>query len=62
LAHTNWHSDMVGKNTQTWWERRLIGYAINTDQEKTFNGPQTFSLIWKIDEPLLYDHLDVELI
>lgn len=53
---------LIPTGTQTWWERKLIGYAINTEKEKTFNSPQTFSLTWTIDEPFLHDHLEVQLI
>jgi hypothetical protein len=53
---------LIPAGTQTWWERRLIGYAINTEKEKTFNNPQTFSLTWKVDQPFLHDHLEVQLI
>lgn len=53
---------LIPTGTQTWWERSLIGYAINTEKERTFNSPQTFSLTWKIDKPFLHDHIDIELI
>ncbi|MBT2641903.1 hypothetical protein J7I80_06680 [Bacillus sp. ISL-41] len=53
---------LIPTGTQTWWERTLIGYAINTDKEGTFNSPQTFSLTWKIDKPFLHDHIEVQLI
>lgn len=48
---------LIPTGTQTWWERRLIGYAINTEKERIFNNPQTFSLTWKIDKPFLHDHI-----
>jgi hypothetical protein len=53
---------LIPTGTQTWWERSLIGYAINTEKERTFNSPQTFSLTWKIDKPFLLDHIEVQLI
>lgn len=53
---------LIPTGTQTWWERRLIGYAINTEKDGTFNSPQTFSLTWKIDKPFLHDHIEVQLI
>jgi hypothetical protein len=53
---------LIPTGTQTWWERRLIGYAINTEKERTFNSPQSFSLTWKIDKPFLHNHLEVQLI
>lgn len=53
---------LIPTGTQTWWERRLIGYTINTDIKSTFNSPQMFSLTWKIDKQFLHDHIDVELI
>ena len=53
---------LIPTGTQTWWERSLIGYAINTEKERTFNSPQTFSLTWKIDKPFLHDHIEVQLI
>ena len=51
---------LIPTGTQTWWERRLIGYDINKEMEKSFHKPQRFSFTWKIDEP--FDHLVVELI
>lgn len=53
---------LIPNGTHTWWERTLIGYAINTEKERTFNSPQTFSFTWKIDKPLLYDHIEAQLI
>ena len=53
---------LIPTGTQTWWERRLIGYDINKDKENKFNKTQKYSLIWKIDEPFLHHHLEVELI
>ena len=53
---------LIPTGSEVWWERRLIGYAINTEKEGTFNSPQTFSLTWKIDESFLHNHLDVQLI
>lgn len=53
---------LIPTGTQTWWERRLIGYAINTKKERTFNSQQTFSLTWKIDKSFLHDHIEVQLI
>ena len=53
---------LIPTGTQTWHERRLIGYAINKDKEHQFNKNHVFSLTWKIDEPSLLDHLVVELI
>ncbi|WP_255249772.1 hypothetical protein [Bacillus sp. FJAT-45066] len=53
---------LIPTGTQTWWERRLIGYDINKEMEKSFHKPQKFSFTWKIDEPFLHDHLEVELI
>lgn len=53
---------LIPTGTQTWWERRLIGYVINTENEKTFDSPQVFSFTWKIDKPFLHDHIEVQLI
>lgn len=53
---------LVPTGTQTWHERRLIGYVINKDNEHQFNKNHVYSLTWKIDEPSLLDHLVVELI
>ncbi|UII57667.1 hypothetical protein LS684_09695 [Cytobacillus spongiae] len=53
---------LIPTGTQTWWERSLIGYAINTEKEAIFKSPQTFSITWKIDKPFLHDHIEVQLI
>ena len=53
---------LVPTGTQTWHERRLIGYVINKDNEHQFNKNHVYSLTWKINEPSLLDHLVVELI
>ncbi|WP_231734822.1 hypothetical protein [Bacillus sp. FJAT-29937] len=53
---------LIPTGTQTWHERRLLGYSINKDVKNQFNKNHVFSLTWKIDEPSLLDHLVVELI
>ncbi|MFE8703000.1 hypothetical protein ACFYKX_20535 [Cytobacillus sp. FJAT-54145] len=53
---------LIPTGTETWWERRLIGYDINENKENKFNETQKFSLTWKIDRPFLHDHLIVELV
>jgi hypothetical protein len=53
---------LIPTGTQTWWERKLIGYDINEDKRTKFNETQKYSLTWKIDEPFLHDHLVVELV
>jgi hypothetical protein len=53
---------LIPAGTQTWWERRLIGYDINEDKKNKFNETQKYSFTWKIDKPFLHDHLVVELV
>ncbi|QOR69003.1 hypothetical protein IM538_19440 [Cytobacillus suaedae] len=53
---------LIPTGTETWWERKLIGYDINEDKSKKFDETQKYSLTWKIDEPFLHHHLVVELV
>ncbi|MFA9560677.1 hypothetical protein ACERII_25605 [Evansella sp. AB-rgal1] len=53
---------LIPTGTETWWERKLIGYDINEDKGNKLNETQKYSLTWKIDEPFLHNHLVVELI
>ena len=48
---------LIPTGTQTWSERKLIGYAIRENQADTH-----FSLTWKIDKPYLHDHLYIQAI
>ena len=48
---------LIPTGTQTWTERKLIGYDIRENQ--TDNN---FSLTWNIDKPHLYDHLSIQAI
>lgn len=43
--------------TQTWTERKLIGYDIRENQTDTH-----FTLTWNIDQPYLHDHLCIQAI
>ncbi len=53
---------LIPTGTETWWERKLIGYDINEDKSKKFDETQKYSLTWKIDEPFLHHHLVVEVV
>ncbi|WP_236560918.1 hypothetical protein [Pontibacillus sp. HMF3514] len=44
---------LIPTGTQTWTERKLIGYDIN-------EGDNDFTLTWKIDKDSLHDHLKVQ--
>ena len=48
---------LIPTGTQTWTERKLIGYDIRENQ--TDNN---FSLTWNIDKPYLHDHLYIQAI
>ena len=48
---------LIPTGTQTWTERKLIGYDIRENQ--TDNN---FTLTWNIDKPYLNDHLHVQAI
>ena len=46
---------LIPTGTQTWKERKLIGYDI-----KKNDNDNEFSLIWDIDRPFLHDHLHIQ--
>ena len=46
---------LIPTGTQTWTERKLIGYDIKENPTDT-----NFSLTWTIDTPYLHDHLHVQ--
>jgi hypothetical protein len=46
---------LIPTGTQTWNQRRLIGYDIKEDE-----GDIVFSLTWIIDRPFLLDHLHIQ--
>jgi hypothetical protein len=46
---------LIPTGTQTWNQRRLIGYDIKEDE-----GDNVFSLTWIIDRPFLLDHLQIQ--
>lgn len=46
---------LIPTGTQTWTERKLIGYDIRKDPTDRY-----FSLTWTIDKPYLHDHLHVQ--
>ena len=48
---------LIPTGTQTWTERKLIGYDIR--ENETDNN---FSLTWNIDKPYLLDHLYIQAI
>jgi hypothetical protein len=48
---------LIPTGTQTWTERKLIGYDIKENQ-----NDNSFSLTWKIDKPYLHDHLHIQAI
>ena len=48
---------LIPTGTQTWTERKLIGYDIREDKYDT-----NFSLTWSIDKPYLHDHLYIQAI
>lgn len=48
---------LIPTGTQTWTERKLIGYDIRENQ--TDNN---FSLTWAVDKPYLHDHLYIQAI
>lgn len=48
---------LIPTGTQTWKERKLIGYDIKENQ-----NDNDFSLTWKIDTPYLHDHLHIQAI
>jgi len=48
---------LIPTGTQTWTERKLIGYDIRENQ--TDNN---YSLTWNIEKPYLYDHLYIQAI
>ncbi len=48
---------LIPTGTQTWTERKLIGYTVRENQ--TDNN---FSLTWNIDKPSLYDHIVIQAI
>jgi hypothetical protein len=47
---------LIPTGTQTWTERKLIGYDIKDQIDNDF------SLTWKIDKPYLHDHLHIQAI
>lgn len=46
---------LIPTGTQTWNQRRLIGYDIKEGEEDN-----NFSLTWIIDRPFLFDHLHIQ--
>ncbi|WP_262173663.1 hypothetical protein [Saccharococcus sp. Marseille-Q5394] len=46
---------LIPTGTQTWTERKLIGYDIRENPTDS-----NFSLTWAIDKPYLHDHLHVQ--
>lgn len=48
---------LIPTGTQTWTERKLIGYDIRENQ-----SDNNFSLTWNIDKPYLHDHLHIQAI
>ncbi|MED3554108.1 hypothetical protein [Cytobacillus praedii] len=48
---------LIPTGTQTWTERKLIGYDIKENP-----NDNNFSLTWKIDKPYLHDHLHIQAI
>jgi hypothetical protein len=46
---------LIPTGTQTWNQRRLIGYDIKEDE-----SDNKFSLTWIIDRPFLFDHLHIQ--
>ena len=48
---------LIPTGTQTWTERKLIGYDIQENQ-----NDNNFSLTWNIDKPDLLDHLQIQAI
>lgn len=48
---------LIPTGTQTWTERKLIGYDIRENQTD-----KNFSLTWNINKPSLYDHLYIQAI
>ena len=48
---------LIPTGTQTWTERKLIGYDIRENQTDNH-----FSLTWNIDKPYLLDHLYIQAI
>ncbi|WP_240793471.1 hypothetical protein [Psychrobacillus vulpis] len=48
---------LIPTGTQTWTERKLIGYDIQENQIDN-----NFSLTWNIDKPYLHDHLYIQAI
>ncbi|MFC0414065.1 hypothetical protein ACFFHH_01070 [Cytobacillus solani] len=48
---------LIPTGTQTWTERRLIGYDIKENE-----NDNNFSLTWNIDKPYLHDHLHIQAI
>ncbi|MEO4052617.1 hypothetical protein [Solibacillus sp. CAU 1738] len=48
---------LIPTGTQTWTERKLIGYDIQENQ-----NDHHFSLTWHINMPYLHDHLHIQAI
>ena len=48
---------LIPTGTQTWTERKLIGYDIRENETDT-----NFSLTWSIDKPYLLNHLYIQAI
>ena len=48
---------LIPTGTQTWTERKLIGYDIRVNETDN-----KFSLTWNIDKPYLLDHLYIQAI
>ncbi|MEK5068642.1 hypothetical protein [Sporosarcina sp. FSL K6-1508] len=48
---------LIPTGTQTWADRKLIGYDIRENQTDN-----KFTLTWKIDLPCLHDHLYIQAI
>lgn len=46
---------LIPTGTQTWTERKLIGYDIKENQ-----NDNDFSLTWRIDKPYLHDILHIQ--
>jgi len=48
---------LIPTGTQTWSERKLIGYDIRENE-----SDKSFSLTWNIDKPYLHDHIYIQAI
>lgn len=46
---------LIPTGTQTWTERKLIGYDIKENE-----NDNNFSFVWNIDQSYLHDHLSIQ--